>query len=358
MGRFRILTINPGSTSTRVAVFDDDHPLWKETLSHPAEELAKFPLICDQEEFRAGVVADLVGSREGASARFDAVSARGGLLRPMPGGTYLVNEAMLADLKAGIGGHHACNLGGIIARRIAASMGIPAFVVDPPVVDELSDLARTTGHPAFPRRSVFHALNQKAALREAARRLGLRPDETKAVIAHLGGGISVAAWEAGRAVDVNNALDGEGPFSPERSGTIAAADLAKFCLAENPPIEKAMSMIRGRGGMVAHLGTNDAREVERRIANGDRKAELVYKAMAYRVAQEIGARSVALSGKVDAIVLTGGLAHSAMFTGLIGNRVSFIAPVMVIPGEREMEALAAGALAVLRGEETAKSYPP
>ncbi|MCX7804831.1 MAG: butyrate kinase [Planctomycetota bacterium] len=358
MGGFRILVINPGSTSTRVAVFEGENPLWKETLSHSVEELAGFPSICDQEEFRTAVVTGLVREREGAGARFDAVSARGGLFRPVPGGTYRVNEAMLADLRAGVGGRHACNLGGIIASRIAGPMGIPAFVVDPPVVDELSDIARVSGHPAFPRRSVFHALNQRAALREAARRLGRQSDRMNAVIAHLGGGISVAAWEGGRAVDVNNALDGEGPFSPERSGTVPAADLARFCLSGNPPLEKVLSMIRGRGGMVAHLGTNDAREVERRIAAGDRQAELVYKAMAYRVAQEIGARAAVLSGRVDVIVLTGGMANSAMFPDWIRSRVAFIAPVMVIPGEREMEALAAGALAVLRGEEPAKHYPP
>jgi butyrate kinase len=358
MGGIRILVINPGSTSTRVALFENETPRWQNVRSHPADEIAKFPSIPDQLDFRARAVADIVEANEGSSPHLDAISARGGLLRPVPCGTYRVNRAMLEDLRAGVGGQHACNLGALIADALASPKGIPAFVVDPPVVDELSDIARISGHPSFPRRSVFHALNQRAALREAARAIGRKPSEINAVIAHLGGGFSVAAWEKGRAVDVNNALDGEGPFSPERSGTLPAASLIRFCLGEKPDISSALLMVRGRGGMTAHLGTNDGREVERRIAAGDRRAEIVYRAMAYRAAQEIGARAAALAGRVDAIVITGGLAFSTMFSEWVRERVSFIAPVTIIPGEREMEALAAGALAVMRGEETAKIYPP
>ncbi len=284
----------------------------------------------------------------------DAVAARGGLLEPCPSGTYQVNGPMLRDLESGRHGVHASNLGAIIGDRIARLASVPAFIVDPVIVDEMTPEARFSGIPEIERRSVWHALNQKAVARRAAAALGKPYEETNLIVAHLGGGISVAAHCRGRAVDVNNALDGDGPFAVERSGGLPAGDLVR--LAHRMPKGELLRRITGEGGVVAYLGTNDMRQVERRAASGDRKVRAVIAAMAYQVAKEIGACAAVLRGKVDAVVLTGALARCRPLIMGIRRRVRFIAPVRVAPGEMEMEALAFGALRVLRGEARARRY--
>nr|WP_250160247.1 butyrate kinase [Caloranaerobacter azorensis] len=288
--------------------------------------------------------------------KLSAVVGRGGLLKPIAGGTYKVNERMLEDLKVGVLGEHASNLGGILAHEIASQLNIPAFIVDPVVVDEMEDVARISGMPELERKSIFHALNQKAVARRAAKELGKAYNEVNLIVAHLGGGISVGAHKNGRVIDVNNALDGEGPFSPERTGGLPVGDLVKLCFSGKYTLAEMKKKIKGNGGLVAYLGTNDAREVVKMIENGDKKAELVYKAMAYQVAKEIGSLAAVLEGKVDGIILTGGIAYDKRFTKWIIDRVSFISKVFVYPGEDEMIALAEGGLRVLRGEEEAKVY--
>lgn len=356
MDEFRILTINPGSTSTKVALFANDRPLFEEVLRHSTEELALFQKVIDQYEFRRDVILSMLEAKGINLTRLSAVVGRGGLFRPMESGTYRVNEAMLKDAKSGEFGEHASNLGALLAYEIAEKLNIPAFVVDPVVVDEMDDVARISGMPEIMRKSRFHALNQKAVARRVAKELGLRYADANFIVVHLGGGISVGAHKKGRVVDVNDALDAEGPFSPERSGGVPVGDLARMCFSGKYSYGEIKKKITGRGGLVAYLGTNDGREVEQRIAAGDRYADLIYRAMAYQVAKEVGACAAVLCGEVDAVILTGGLAHSPLLTGWISERVSFIARVIISPGEDEMRALAEGALRVLQGEEEEKQY--
>jgi butyrate kinase len=353
---FRLLIINPGSTSTKIAVFDNEKPVLEETLRHSNEELAPYATVFEQYEFRKNVILDTLNEKGINITKLSAVVGRGGLLRPMEGGTYKVNEHMLEDLKACVMGQHASNLGGIIANEIALQLNIPAFIVDPVVVDELEDIARISGMPEIDRISIFHALNQKAVARRAAKDLGKSYNELNLIVAHLGGGISVGAHKDGRIIDVNNALDGEGPFSPERAGGLPVGSLVKMCFSGKYTLDEMKKKIVGKGGLVAYLGSNDGREVEKMIANGDKKAELVYKAMAYQVAKEIGACAAVLEGKVDAICLTGGLAYDKALVSWIKERVEFISQVKIYPGEDEMIALAEGGLRVLRGEEESKKY--
>ncbi|MDK2919712.1 MAG: butyrate kinase [Candidatus Petromonas sp.] len=353
---YRILAINPGSTSTKIAIYDDEKPVLETTLRHPAEEINKYDKIYDQYEFRKNVILDTLNEKGINLTKLNAVVGRGGLLKPIKGGTYAVNEKMLEDLKVGVLGEHASNLGGILAHEIASKLNIPSFIVDPVVVDEMKDVARISGMPEIERKSIFHALNQKAVARRAAKEKGKTYEEMNLVVAHLGGGISVGAHEKGRVIDVNNALDGEGPFSPERSGGLPVGDLAKLCFLGKYALDDIKKKIKGKGGLVAYLGTNDGREVVKMIENGDEKAELVYKAMAYQVAKEIGSCAAVLKGKVDAIVITGGIAYDNMFVSWIKERVGFIADVLVYPGEDEMIALVEGGLRVLRGEEKAQEY--
>lgn len=354
--KFRMLAINPGSTSTKIAVFDNEELVFEKTLRHSSEEIGQYEKISDQFEFRKNVIEEAVKENGVKIEELDAVVGRGGLLKPIQGGTYKVADNMIEDLKVGVLGEHASNLGGIIAKEIAAAAGCPSFIVDPVVVDELDPVARISGMPELDRKSIFHALNQKATARRAAVELGKKYEETNIIVAHMGGGISVGAHVAGRVVDVANALDGEGPFSPERSGGLPVGDLAKMCFSGKYTLEDIKKKIKGNGGIVAYLGTNDAREVEAMIEEGNEKAKLVYEAMAYQVAKEIGACAAVLKGKVDAIVLTGGIAYSKMFVKWIEERISFIGEVKVYPGEDEMIALAQGALRVLKGEEEAKTY--
>ncbi|MDI6846372.1 MAG: butyrate kinase [Candidatus Saccharicenans sp.] len=353
---WRILVINPGSTSTKIAVFDDETEIFKVNISHPLEEIQKYSRIIEQFSFRKEVIMKEL-ERAGISREsLKAVVGRGGLLRPIPGGTYLITEKMLEDLKAEVQGEHASNLGAMIAHTIASELNIPAYIVDPVVVDEMQEIARITGLPMIRRRSILHALNQKKVARQAAHDLGKPYDELNLIVVHLGGGISVGAHKKGRVVDVNNALNGDGPFAPERAGSLPAADLVALCFSGQYTQAEIKKLLAGKGGIVAHLGTNDMRVVEERIKNGDQKAALILEAMAYNVAKWIGAMATVFEGQVDAIVITGGLAYYQDFVEMIKKRCSFIAPVKIYPGEDEMRALLEGALRVLRGEEKAKIY--
>ncbi len=356
MNTFRILTINPGSTSTKIAVFDNDKCVFETTLTHPADEIGKYDKIIDQYDFRKKVILDTLSEQGFNLQNLSGVVGRGGLLKPIKGGTYAVNELMLEDLKVGLMGEHASNLGGIIAFEIASKLGIPSFIVDPVVVDELQEVARISGMPEIERVSIFHALNQKAVARRAAAEMGKAYTDVNLIVAHLGGGISVGAHLNGRVIDVNNALDGEGPFSPERTGGLPVGDLAKLCFSGKYSHSDIKKMIKGNGGLVAYLNTNDGRVVTKMIQEGDQKAELIYKAMAYQVAKEIGACAAVLKGKVDGIVITGGISFDKTFVSWVEEAVSFIGKVFVYPGEGEMQALAEGGLRVLRGEESAQTY--
>ncbi len=353
---YRILTINPGSTSTKIAIFDNEKPVFEEVLRHSTEELAPYPTIYSQYQFRKEVILETLNKKGINLTKLSAVVGRGGLLQPIPSGTYEVSDKMVEDMRLGLLGEHASNLGGILAKEIASQLNIPSFIVDPVVVDEMDDVARISGMPEIERISIFHALNQKAVARRAAKDLGKSYEEANLIVAHLGGGISVGAHKKGKVVDVNNALDGEGPFSPERSGGLPVEGLLKMCFSGKYTQDEIKRKIKGKGGLVAYLGTNDAREVEKMIQEGNTEAELVYQAMAYQVAKEIGNCAAVLAGDIDAIVLTGGIAYSKMLTGWIKERVEFISQVLIYPGEDEMIALAEGGLRVLRGEEKAKRY--
>jgi len=359
----RLLVINPGSTSTKVAVYEDEQPLFVESLRHSSDDLVAYPHILDQYGFRLEAVLKLLEERGVALASLAAVVGRGGLLAPIPSGTYRVNARMLAHLKQrNKEREHASNLGALLADEIAQRVGVPAFIVDPVCVDEFDDVARISGLPEIERKSLSHALNLKAVSRRAAADLGRPYSDLSLVVVHLGGGISVTAHRRGSMIDVNQALDGTGPFAPERAGGLPVGDVVRLCFGKAPyeglgmTYEKMFKKLAGRGGLVAHLGTNSAVEVERRIGAGDARARLVYEAMAYQIAKEIGAMATVLMGQIDAIVITGGLAHSDMLLGWIRDRVAWIAPIMVYPGEDEMLALAQGALRVLQGEETARTY--
>ena len=352
----RILVINPGSTSTKIAVFDDEKEVFTINIAHPLEEIQKYHRIIEQFNFRKEVILNELASRGIPKESLKAVVARGGLLRPIPGGTYLVSEKMLEDIKAEVQGEHASNLGALIAHTIAKELNLPAYIVDPVVVDELDELARITGLPFIKRRSILHALNQRGVARQAAKDIGKSYQEVNLIVVHMGGGISIGAHKKGRIVDVNNALNGDGPFAPERAGSLPAWDLVEVCFSGKYTKPEIKKLLAGKGGVVAHLGTNDMREVENRIKAGDRKAELIVKAMAYNVAKWIGAMATVMEGKVDGIVLSGGLAYYKDFVNWLKNRCSFVAPFYVYPGGDEMKALAEGALRVLRDEEKAKIY--
>ncbi len=354
---FKILVINPGSTSTKLAIYEDEREIMKKTLRHSVEELKPFKRIVDQYEFRKKVILDFVREAGYDIRGFSAVVGRGGLVRPIPSGTYEVDDLMIDDLKSGKFGEHASNLGAILANEIANEIGVKAYIVDPVVVDEMMEIAKLSGHPDFVRKSIFHALNQKAVARRVARELGKEYEDINVVVAHMGGGISIGAHRRGRVVDVNNALDGDGPFTPERSGTLPMTQLIDLCYSGKYTYDWVRKRIKGEGGLVAYLGTNDAVEVQKRIRKGDEKAKLVYRAMAYQIAKWIGKMSVALVEGVDAIVLTGGLAYDEEFlVKWIKEMVSFIAPVFVYPGGDEERALAMGVLRVLKGEEKARIY--
>lgn len=352
-----ILAINPGSTSQKVALFDDDRLIFEATDRYSAEELAPFATVADQKDFRLQGVLKLLREKGVEVSSIDAVVGRGGLMHPVEGGTYRVNDRMCEDLSAAIYGSHASNLGGLLAREIARQAGHDqAFIVDPVVVDEMDEVARITGLTQVKRRSCFHALNQKAIARRIAAERGVRYEDLNLVIAHLGGGITVGAHKKGRVIDVTNGLDGEGPFSPERSGVLPTGPMLELAFSGQYTKAEMYKMLAGRGGLVSLLGTTDMREVERRYLEGDAQVVPVFEAMAYNVAKEMGGKAVALEGKVDALVLTGGIAYCKPFVELVTKKVQFIAPVLVYPGEDELGALAQGALRVMKGQEEPKEY--
>ncbi|MCL2027978.1 MAG: butyrate kinase [Bacteroidales bacterium] len=357
MNHIHILAINPGSTSTKIAVFEDSKQIFLKNIKHSAEELAPFASITDQYEFRKNIILKELENAEIDINTIKIIVGRGGLVKPISSGVYEVNETMKADLRVGVLGLHASNLGGLIADDIAKTIdGGKAYIADPVVVDELEPIARFSGHPAFERVSIFHALNQKAVSRKYANSIGKNYEELNLIVAHLGGGISVGAHQKGRVIDVNNALDGDGPFSPERTGGLPVGALARACFSETYTHDEIQKMICGKGGYVAYLETNDAYEVEKIAAGGDKKAELIQDAMAYQVAKEIGAMSTVLKGEVDAIILTGGIAYGKPFVEAVSERIKHLGNVYIHPGEGEMEALAMNGLLVATGEVTAKIY--
>ena len=353
----KILVINPGSTSTKIAVYEEEKPILLRNITHTAEELAPFDAITEQQDFRRQLVLDEL-KRSDIPLEFDAVIGRGGLVKPIAGGVYEINEQMIEDTLHGCVMHnHACNLGCLIAHEIAVTIsGCRAFIADPGVVDELSPLARISGSPLMPRICIWHALNQRAIARRYARGIGRKYEDLNLIICHLGGGISVAAHEHGRAIDTNNALDGEGPFSPERAGSLPAADLIRLCYSGKYTEKQLLKRIAGQAGLTAHLGTNNMREILKRIKDGDEHAQLLVDAMLYHTAKQIAAEAAVLCGQIDAILLTGGMAHSDYIVSELRRRIGFLAPVYVFPGEDEMEALALNALAVLQGKRQAKVY--
>ena len=353
----RILVINPGSTSTKMAVYEDEKPILLRNIAHSAEELAPFGNITEQQEFRRQLVLEELKAAD-IPLEFDAVIGRGGLVKPISGGVYEINQRMLDDTLHGCVMHsHACNLGCLLAHEIAARIpGCRSFIADPGVVDELSPLARISGSPLMPRICIWHALNQRAIARRYARGIGKEYEELNLIICHLGGGISVAAHEKGKAIDANNALDGEGPFSPERAGSLPAVDLIRLCFSGKYNEEELLKRIAGKAGLNAHLGTNNMREILKRIQQGDEHAQLIVDAMIYHIAKNIAAESAVLCGHVDAILITGGMAHSDYIINRLRKRIEFLAPVYTFPGEDEMEALALNALAVLQDKREAKLY--
>jgi butyrate kinase len=351
-----ILVLNPGSTSTKISLFTGEDETLSDVLRHAVGDLAGHTRIVDQTPFRRAAIDNFLSTNSIDVTSLAAVIGRGGLLHPVESGVYKVNNSMVADLSAGRYGEHASNLGAILAQAIAVAAGCPAFIADPVVVDEMDDIARVSGLPELPRRSIFHALNQKSAAREAASRLGREYEDINAIVAHMGGGCSVGAHCRGRVVDVNNALDGEGPFSPERAGTLPAGQLIELALSGEYSLGELKKMLNGRGGLVAYCGTNDLEEVAERIRSGDAEAETVFRAMAYQISKEIAAHGATFAGSVDVIVLTGGMAYDEALVTEIRRRVGYLARVEVIPGEREMVALTRAALSVLSGRVTAKEY--
>ena len=357
MEDYKILAINPGSTSTKIAVYKNNKSIFLKNIKHSADDLKGFSKIADQFEFRKEIILKELKEADIQIDKISAVVGRGGLIKPIESGVYEVNERMKTDIMNCIMGEHASNLGALIADDIAQSIpSAKAYIADPVVVDELEDVARIAGHPKFKRVSIFHALNQKAIARIYAKTIDKKYEELNLVVAHLGGGISVGAHKLGKVIDVNNALDGDGPFSPERSGSLPSHQLAKLCFSGEFTYDQVKKMITGQGGLVAHAGTNDAYEVEMKAKAGDEKAKLIQDAMAYNIAKWIGASAAVLKGKVDAILLTGGIAHNPDIVDYIKEMVGFIANVVVYPGEDEMQALAMNGLMVLRGEVEPKIY--
>lgn len=342
-----VLAINPGSTTTKLALFEDGREIGKRTHDHPVEQLAAYGSVYGQFSFRRDLVIAFLSEHGIHPGDIAIAMGRGGLLHPLPGGVYHVGPAMLRDLQFATYGEHACNLGAPLADAIAKRYGCVALIADPVVVDEMIEEARISGMPDIPRKSIFHALNHKYVARLAARQLGKRYEEARLVVAHLGGGISVASHCCGRVIDVNNALDGEGPFTPERSGGLPAGDLVRLALSGTYTFEQLRKRITGSGGLFAYLGTRDVKTLAAQAEQGDQQARFWIGALVYQISKEIAAQFAVLEGKVDAVVLTGGMAHNAGMMEMIGTRVGFLAPLVVIPGEGEMQSLAENAYAVL-----------
>lgn len=350
------LIINPGSTSTKIGVFEDETLLFEETLRHSTEEIGQFATIVDQKDFRKKIITDLLAEKNFDMKSLNVVVGRGGMLKPIPGGTYAVTDELLHDLRIGKQGQHASNLGGILAREIGDELGVPSYIVDPVVVDELQTLARYSGVPELPRTSVFHALNQKAVAKRYAKEIGKSYESLRLIVVHMGGGVSVGAHVDGKVIDVFNALDGDGAFSPERAGAVPSGALVKMCFSGKYTEKEVYSKIVGKGGFNAYLGTNDMRNVTKMANEGDAHAAEVKAAFIYQVAKDIGSMACVLEGKVDQIIVTGGIAYGAEVIEALKKMAGWIAPFTVYPGEDELLALAQGALRVLNGEESVKEY--
>ena len=350
------LIINPGSTSTKIGVFEDETLLFEETLRHSTEEISKYATIFDQKDFRKNIIIDLLKSKEFDVKSLGMVVGRGGMLKPIPGGTYACTDALVKDLEVGVSGQHASNLGGILAREIADEIGVPSFIVDPVVVDELMPIARYSGVPELPRVSIFHALNQKAVAKRYAKETGKKYEDLNLIVVHMGGGVSVGPHKNGKVIDIFNALDGDGAFSPERSGAVPVGALVKMCFSGEYTQAEVYKKLVGNGGFNAYVGTNDMRDVEKMVNEGNEKAAEVRDAFILQMSKNIGAMATVLEGKVDQIIVTGGIAYDKYVVAKLKERCEWIAPFTVYPGEDELLALVQGGLRVLNGEEEAKNY--
>ena len=352
----KTLVINPGSTSTKIGIFEDETLLFDETLRHSTEEIARYDSIIDQKDFRRDIILDFLKSKDFDVNSLDVVVGRGGMLKPIPGGTYAVNDALVRDLEIGVSGQHASNLGGILAKEIADSIGKPSFIVDPVVVDELCEEARVSGVPELPRISIFHALNQKAVAKRYAAEAGKDYKDLDLIVVHMGGGVSVGAHSEGRVIDVFNALDGDGAFSPERAGGVPSGALIKMCFSGKYEEKEVYKKIVGAGGFNALLGTNDMREVEKMVQDGNKDADLYRRAFIFQVSKDIGSMACVLAGKIDQIIITGGIAYDKVVVDGLKEHCGFLAPVTVYPGEDELLALVQGGLRVMNGVEKALDY--
>ena len=350
------LIINPGSTSTKIGVFEDETLLFEETLRHSTEEISQYASIVDQKDFRKNIIVNLLNEKNFDINSLNMVVGRGGMLKPIPGGTYAVTDELLEDLKIGKQGQHASNLGGILAREIGDSIGVPSFIVDPVVVDEMMPIARYSGVPELPRTSVFHALNQKAVAKRYANEIGKAYTDLNLIVVHMGGGVSVGAHKNGRVVDIFNALDGDGAFSPERAGSVPSGALIKMCFSGKYTEKEVYKKIVGNGGFNAYMGTNDMRDVEKAVLAGDEKAIEYRDAFILQVAKDMGSLACVLDGKVDQIVVTGGIAYDKGVVAGLKERAEWIAPFTVYPGEDELLALVQGGLRVINGVEEAMKY--
>ena len=354
MPKYNILTINPGSTSTKIALFKDNELEFEQVLRHPAEELNQFSKLIDQYEYRKEKIINFLEEKNITLKDLDAISCRGGLIGPIPSGTYTINDSLFTRLSTDV--VHASNLAGIIGYNMAKELNIPSYITDPVTVDEMAPIAKVTGIPGVTRKSKFHALNQKAVARRAAKQLNKRYDESNFIVVHIGGGISIGAHELGKVVDVNNVIDGDGPLAPTRAGSIPVESVIDLCFSgEYKSAQEFKEFVSQRAGLTAYLGTSDVRDVQDMMEQGNEEAKMLYEAMAYQISKNVGAMATVLRGKVDAIVITGGVAYSKQFIRLLKERIDFIGEVIIIPGEEEMLALAEGALRVLRGEEAAKT---
>ncbi|SKB87593.1 butyrate kinase [Lachnospiraceae bacterium] len=350
------LVINPGSTSTKIAVFEDETMLFDKTLRHTNEEIAQFDSIIAQKDFRKNIILDFLKEQNFDIKSLNVCVGRGGLVKPISGGTYIVNDALQKDLEVGVQGQHASNLGGILAREIGDELGVPAYIVDPVAVDEMEPIARLSGCEAIPRTAISHPLNQKAMARRYAKEVGKKYEELDLIVVHMGGGVSCGAHHNGRIVDVFNALDGDGAFSPERAGGVPVGPLVKLCFSGKYTETEVRKMLVGEGGLNSYLHCNDMQQCEKMMNDGDKKAELVVNAFIYQIAKNIGAMAAVLKGHVDQIILTGGISYESYITDGLKERVGFIAPVTIYKGEDELLALAQGALRVMNNEEEAKIY--
>jgi len=350
-----ILVINPGSTSTKVAIFNQEgKKIFKESISHSTEELSQFKSLLEQCPVRKKIILNTLKKKKINSNSLRAIIGRGGVLKALEAGTYEVNNKLINDLKNSPI-EHASNLGGIIAHEIAEEIDVPAYIADPVSVDEFTDIARISGLKGIERKSLLHTLNIRANAFRYAKEQGKKFEELNLIIAHLGGGISIAPIKKGKIIDVNNANDG-GPFSPERTGSLPNKALIHLCYSGEYSEKELYKLITHQGGLVSYLGTNDFREVMKKIDQGDKYAELIFEAMCYQIAKEIGAMAAVLKGKVEAIILTGGIAHNKILVNKIKDRTSWIAPVVVYPGEEEMKALAQAVIRAIDGVEKVKTY--